>query len=311
MKLNGIDIDKFLDSLKDEKEKKEVLNILQEYAKDGKSKTYEEIMLEDYEEIPVDIRTFITDPLYLGNSYVDESGKCIVYPFWIEQLEKIFKGGKNNYQEVIFTGGIGLGKTTIAVIGASYVLYKLMCLRNPQEYYQLKSNARIYIAFFNINLDLAYGVAFKDMMQALVKSPWFLARGTVSGRKNIVYNPGKGIAFTVGSKPEHGLGRDIFCLHPLTKVKTKEGYKELKSIKDNFLNIEQYSIEENKKKISTKKHNSLPTTLTTEAYKVILEDGTEIIMSGNHEILKSDNSYIRADELKVGDDIKEVEKDDI
>jgi hypothetical protein len=54
----------------------------------------------------------------------------------------------------LLTGGIGLGKSTIADIGLAYILYKLLCLKNPQEYYGLNSTATIAVAFFNITLSL-------------------------------------------------------------------------------------------------------------------------------------------------------------
>ena len=43
-----------------------ISTILQEYADTGTSKTYTDIWLEDYEEIPVDIDTFLEDDEYLS-----------------------------------------------------------------------------------------------------------------------------------------------------------------------------------------------------------------------------------------------------
>ena len=50
----------------DEEEQKILLQILKELSTEGKSKTLENLWLDDYEEIPVDIDTFLDDPYYLG-----------------------------------------------------------------------------------------------------------------------------------------------------------------------------------------------------------------------------------------------------
>ena len=123
-----------------------VKEIISELAATGTSKLLKDLWYSDYEEIPVGIDTFIDDPMYLGGSLGHS-----IYPFWRKQLKKIFEPGAN-YTETILTGGIGLGKSTIADIGLAYILYKLLCLKNPQEYYGLNSTATIAVAFFNITL---------------------------------------------------------------------------------------------------------------------------------------------------------------
>ena len=76
-----------------EQEKAEVLKILNEFSANGKSDTYNNILYEDYEEIPVDIETFLKDPNYLGKGLVNEEGKFTVFPYWVETLKII----KNRY----------------------------------------------------------------------------------------------------------------------------------------------------------------------------------------------------------------------
>ena len=49
----------------DEQEK--VKEILNEINTKGKSDTLDDLYYDDYEEIPVDINTFLDNPLYLGN----------------------------------------------------------------------------------------------------------------------------------------------------------------------------------------------------------------------------------------------------
>ena len=101
------------DILKDlsEEERNEVLKILNEFSKTGESKSYENILYNDYEEIPVDIETFLHDPEYLGKGLTTDEGKFTVFPYWEETLKKIFPNNIDvAYHTIVLTGGIGLGK---------------------------------------------------------------------------------------------------------------------------------------------------------------------------------------------------------
>ena len=186
-----------------------IVKILQEYALEGRSKTYEDVWLEDYEEIPVDIDTFLESDDYLGRA--TNYGKQI-YPFWREQLRKMFANGEMDYEEVAFTGAIGIGKTAIADYAISYLLYRLLCLRSPQRYFGFADTDKIAIFFFNATVELAMSVGYNRLHSICMTSPWFLAHGEVKGSKsNPYYLPSKGIEIKAGSQASHGLGQQIFC----------------------------------------------------------------------------------------------------
>lgn len=187
-----------------------VLKILGEVSDSGSSEVLDGLWEADYEELPVDIRTFITDPRYLGETFVDEDGNVLMYEFWIEFLEKLFAPGSGKF-ECALSGAIGLGKSTIACAGMAYILHKLLCLRNPAKYYKLTKGSRIGLALFNISLSASYGVGYSKLQSMLKLSPWFLDHGELRGLKDKVYYPGKDIDIVVGSKMEHFIGRDIFC----------------------------------------------------------------------------------------------------
>lgn len=56
----------FITSLTTDEQEK-VKEILNEINTKGKSNTLDDLYYDDYEEIPVDINTFLDNPLYLGN----------------------------------------------------------------------------------------------------------------------------------------------------------------------------------------------------------------------------------------------------
>lgn len=76
-KLLGIDISDVQEALTPE-EQEAILSILNEYAETGSSRTLESIYYEDYDEIPVDMETFITDKRFLGGTFMNDAGKCLV-----------------------------------------------------------------------------------------------------------------------------------------------------------------------------------------------------------------------------------------
>ena len=194
-----------------EQEKAEVLKILQEFSKSGKSDTYNDILYEDYEEIPVDIETFLKDPNYLGKGLVNEEGKFTVFPYWVETLKKIFPNNLDTaYNTLALSGAIGLGKSFVAVLCGLYELYRMLCLKDPYLHYGLQPIDKITFAFMNITLDASKGVAWDKCQQLLQVSPWFMSKGTLSGTTNVVWNPPKGIELIAGSLSRHIIGRAVF-----------------------------------------------------------------------------------------------------
>lgn len=189
----------------------ELLNdILEEVKEDGKSDLLDELWSEDYEEIPVDIKTFITDPDYLGSAFTAKDGTCLIYDYWLEVLSQVFDNN-SKIIELALSGAIGLGKSTIADIGLAYILHRLLCLKDPAAYYRLTKGSRIAIALFNITLDQGYGVGYAKLQNMLKQSPWFLRHGQIVGNKYPTYVPDKDIDILVGSKSEHFIGRDVFA----------------------------------------------------------------------------------------------------
>ena len=71
-------------------EREYALKILEDLANtNGNSQLYNDLKYSDYEEIPVDIETFLTDDRYLGNAWKDAGGKLKLYPFWLERLKEL------------------------------------------------------------------------------------------------------------------------------------------------------------------------------------------------------------------------------
>lgn len=194
------------------KEKELALKILNDLKK-GDTNSYLELYYKDYREIPVDIETFITDDRYLGKAWKESSGKLKMFPFWMETLKKLFPTPFTTaFDTVLESGARGLGKSEIAC-GAicTYMMYRVLCLKDPISYFHLKPTDKIYFAFMNITKQLVEGIA-KDKFQKTVQmSPWFMARGKMSSLGGDPYwIPPEPLAMILGSRDSHVRGLPIF-----------------------------------------------------------------------------------------------------
>lgn len=193
-------------------ERDKVLSILNDITSTGTSKQYNDLLYTDYEELPVDVETFLKDPKFLGKGLINEEGKFTVFPYWVELLKEIFPDPLKpaKYNTLALTGSIGIGKSFEAVLVGLYELYRMLCLKDPYIYYRLQPIDKITFAVMNITLDASKGVAWDKMQQLLQSSSWFMEHGTVSGSVNIEWKPNKNIELIAGSLSRHIIGRAVF-----------------------------------------------------------------------------------------------------
>jgi hypothetical protein len=118
----------------------------------------------EYKTPPVDIKTFVKDPYYLGHTCDN------IYPKLLEDLTELFDG---NYFESIWTGALGVGKTFAASIGICRILYELSCMRDPHSSFGLARDSNISIVCFSVNEDIARKVAYENIVTKIKASPYF------------------------------------------------------------------------------------------------------------------------------------------
>ena len=208
--LNDVNIEE-LNGLSEE-ERKIALDILKQLSETGESTTYTELLYSEYNEIPVDIDTFIDNDYYLGRAWKDSSGNSKMYPYWRNRLRELFPTNiTTSVNNTIFSGSRGIGKTEIAIAISLYLMYRLMCLKNPKEHLHLKPTERICFAYMNITKALAEDIGVSKFQETVKASPWFMARGSMTRRNNDDYwIPPDYINVIIGSQPSHVIGLPIF-----------------------------------------------------------------------------------------------------
>lgn len=280
--------------------------ILHELSVSGKSKTYDDIWLSDYKEIPVSIDTFLEHDYMLGKT--NRNGKA-VYPYWRKVMKEIFaKDGE--YDEVILTGATRIGKSTTAVTGVAYMLYRLMCLRDPQEYFQKKEVSKFSVLFFNVTKDLAKGVAFREFNDTLKVSPWFNEHGTFSKSDiNYVYIPEGGkVVIDYGSTASHALGQQVFCLVGSTEIYTEFGVKTLEELSGKVIKVFQWNKDNSSIEPGT--GTVVVSAMVDETHKIVLSDGSSIEGTADHSIMMKGGSYRAIGAVKIGDRVAAIGQKD-
>ena len=141
---------------------------------------------EEFDERPVDLQTFVTSPDYLGLPPLSEHQYNL-----IEKSSQIYKEstliklfgeeeGKRMFRqtcvEVIAQLGKGSGKDYSSTIAVAYIVYLLLCLKDPASYYGKPPGDAIDILNIAINAQQANNVFFKGFKTRIEKSPWFIGK---------------------------------------------------------------------------------------------------------------------------------------
>ena len=231
----GIDVPAKIQSIYNDcndEEKQILIDILTELSQYGESETYKNLWLEDYKEIPVDLDTFLCNDRYLGK--VTRNGEGI-YPYWKTAMHQIFDAG-NKYHECMFTGATRIGKSSTAITCTAYMLYRLMCLKDPQKFFNKKEESKFSILFFNVTKELSRGVAFREFNDTLAASPWFMEHGTLSrSERDFYYIPEGGkVVIDFGSDVAHSLGKQVYVGFMDEINFARSGIKDINKAKANI-----------------------------------------------------------------------------
>lgn len=196
-----------------EEEQVLAFSMLNEISKDGSSEQYNNLLYADFKEIPVDIDTFIDDDKYMGKAWKDSEGKSKLFPEWRNVLHRLFPDNiTTDVNTLLESGARGIGKSENACgCVAAYLMYRVMCLKNPTEYYGLKVTEKIVFAFMNITKALAEKIAIDKFQKSIQLSPWFMSQGRMTSYKNSPFwLPPEPLEIVIGSQSSDVIGQPIY-----------------------------------------------------------------------------------------------------
>jgi len=144
---------------------------------------------------PVSIEKFVLDPAYLDCPQI--------WPEVRNLLGQLFEEAPNGkrlsaFAEFVLAFGIGGGKSTAVSCMFVYVVYWLLCLKDPQSHFGLVPKSAICIINTSTTATQAKRVVFGEMLSRVEHSPWFQTnaapdpsiRSELRFPKNIVIFPG-------------------------------------------------------------------------------------------------------------------------
>jgi hypothetical protein len=148
---------------------------------------FEALKNDNFAEIPVDAKTFVEGDAFLGQPPLSDVQYDIV-----EAMSQIYKKedlidlmgsveGEKYYKkytknEVILQLGKGSGKDFTSTVACSYIVYKLLCLKDPARYFGKPSGDAIDIINVAVNAQQAKNVFFKGFKSKIERSPWFAGK---------------------------------------------------------------------------------------------------------------------------------------
>lgn len=138
---------------------------------------------EDFEEQPVEIEEFVTSDEFLNLPPLSEyqyqmiragsqiyKRSTLVSLYGEDRADKRFKQTCN---EVILQLGKGSGKDYTSTIVMAYIVYLLLCLKDPAKYYGKPSGDTIDLLNIAVNADQARNVFFAGFKKRIQDCPWF------------------------------------------------------------------------------------------------------------------------------------------
>jgi hypothetical protein len=146
-----------------------------------------EVLKENhFVEKPVDAKTFVESPDYLGQPPLSDIQYTIV-----EAMSQIYRkddvvdimgdAGEEYFKkytknELILQLGKGSGKDFVSTVACAYVVYKMLCLKDPAVYYGKPAGDAIDIINVAVNAQQAKNVFFKGFKSKIERSPWFAGK---------------------------------------------------------------------------------------------------------------------------------------
>jgi len=142
----------------------------------------------EFEEEPVDLKTFVEGEDYLGLPPLSREQYLLVEAstqiFKKETLIRLYgedEGArlwKATVFEIIAQLGKGSGKDYCSTISVARVVYLLLCLKDPAGYYGKSRGDSIDILNIAINAEQAKNVFFKGFKTRIDNCPWFQGKYT-------------------------------------------------------------------------------------------------------------------------------------
>jgi hypothetical protein len=157
-----------------------------------------------YRLVPPTIQQAIESPSYFD---LDRQACSAVK----RTLYELFAPG-GSYHEAALYWGIGAGKSFLCSVALAYMIYRTLCLRDPQAYYGLAPGSQIVFTNFSVNATQAERVVFSELARRIDHAPCFQGPGFQRDRKlqsELRWTEQNVVAFPGNSRETSALGYNV------------------------------------------------------------------------------------------------------
>jgi hypothetical protein len=172
-----------------------------------------------YIQQPVHIEQFFDDPAYLGEIHKPTDENPGMWPEWKRTLTDDFDLDSKIHNLVI-TGSLGIGKTSMMVTLMLYRLYIATLLKNPQNFFGISKGSDIAYVILSVTKEAVMDTAFGYAMNYMGQSPYFREKcgfdpeSKYSGYRIPILNQlpsgnPSGLKIVAGSKGQHAIGKNV------------------------------------------------------------------------------------------------------
>lgn len=139
---------------------------------------------EIWKEIPIPIEQFVNDSYHMGQPRLSMRQARAMNEFLGATPRRIFLSPETNYRIATLLWGKGAGKDWICTLLQCYVVYQLLCMRDPRRIITLAPDEPIDILNVAYSADQANRVYFTKFLNRVYNWPWLEDRYPIiqSGR---------------------------------------------------------------------------------------------------------------------------------
>jgi hypothetical protein len=167
------------------------------------------VEMKDSEKKAARLRNIVPIEEWINSEYYCGPDALSIYPYWKDHITKIFNSPVM-INEVILTGGLGTGKTTIANIILLRRIYELSCYSNIPALFNLMASSKIMMAYFNINLGQALLTGYGQLKEMIDNCPYFQEYFKRNLRKdNEIVWPQSNMMVRFASGTQHTIGTNL------------------------------------------------------------------------------------------------------
>ena len=180
------------------------------------------------------IRPIVPIEQWINSEYYVGPDAKNIYPFWKQHIINIFNSPVK-INEVILTGSLGTGKTTIANIILLRLLYELSCYDSIPLVYNLMASSKMAFAYFNVTMSQAEITGYGQLREMIDNSSYFREHFPRNVKKNSAIEfPQANTLVRFASDESHTIGTNLFgsILDEANFYKGDGGSTVTKSVKE-------------------------------------------------------------------------------